>query len=210
MSQALQFPSDYSDTRVLEDGTKIGLRLLRPDDRELLARGFEELSPESRYRRFFSPMPRLPHKLLDKLLETDDWNHLAILAFTLEDRHGVATARFIRLPEEPAVAEAAVAVLDSMQGRGLGKLLLGLLVRAARERGVERFRAHVLVGNDPMVALLHEIDPALSSTSDGRSITYEVDLPEVAEEGPLAGPMFDMLRAAGRGLEVLIQNLRRD
>src|SRR4029078_10276623 len=141
MTQELRFPPDYAETRVLKDGTELSLRLLRPQDRELLVKGFEELSPESRYLRFFSAMSHAPDALVDKLLATDDWNHLAILACTRSDGHAVATARFIRL-EDPEVAEAAVAVLDSMQGHGLGKLLTGLLAEAARERGIKRFRAH--------------------------------------------------------------------
>jgi GNAT superfamily N-acetyltransferase len=206
MTEPLRFPPDYHETRVLKDGTEIGLRLLRPSDRELLARGFEELSFESRYKRFFSPMNRMPEKILDKMIETDDWNHLAIVAYKLDDGHGLATGRFIRLPEEPEVAEFAVAVIDSMHGRGLGKLLLGLVARAARERGVRRFRAHVLAGNDPMITLLRELDPTPESESDGRSITYELDLPEADEAAP-AGALFDLLRAAGRGAEVLLKSI---
>ncbi len=208
MSEPLHFPPDYSDTRLLKDGTEIGLRLLRPHDRDLLAKGFEELSAESRYTRFFSPMNKLPEKILDKMLETDDWNHLAIVAFRKEDGQGLATGRFIRLPGEPEVAEFAVAVIDSMQGRGLGKLLLGLVARAARERGITRFRAHVLAGNDAMVTLLRELDPTPDTTSDGRSMTYDLDLPELTDEAASTGPIFDLLRAAGRGLDVLLQSLR--
>jgi GNAT superfamily N-acetyltransferase len=208
MSGTLHFPPDYSETRVLEDGTEIGLRLLRPSDRELLAKGFEELSPESRYKRFFTAMNKMPERILEKMLATDDWNHLAIVAYRKADGHGLATARFIRLAGEPEVAEFAVAVIDSMQGRGLGKLLLGLVARAARERGIKRFRAHVLVGNEPMLTLLRELDPTPERTSDGRSVTYELDLPELTDETASTGPLYDLLRAAGRGLDVLLQSLR--
>jgi GNAT superfamily N-acetyltransferase len=142
------------------------------------------------------------------MLATDDWNHLAIVAFRKSDGHGLATARFIRLDGEPEVAEFAVAVIDSMQGHGLGKLLLGLVARAARERGIKRFRAHVLLGNEPMLTLLRELDPTPERTSDGRSVTYELDLPELTDEAAPAGPLYDLLRAAGRGLDVLLQSLR--
>jgi len=55
---------------------------LGPADREKLLAAFDRLSPESRYRRFFTATPRLPEKLLRRLLDTDGWNHFAIGAET--------------------------------------------------------------------------------------------------------------------------------
>jgi hypothetical protein len=46
-------------TATLRDGSRIRIRPLEPDDRDELAAGFERLSPESRYRRFFGPMKQL-------------------------------------------------------------------------------------------------------------------------------------------------------
>ena len=43
----------------LRDGSRVVVRLVRPDDRELLLAGFEWLGPESRYQRFFAPMAEL-------------------------------------------------------------------------------------------------------------------------------------------------------
>ena len=39
----------------LRDGQQIEIRPIRPDDRGELAAGIKRLSPESRYRRFFTP-----------------------------------------------------------------------------------------------------------------------------------------------------------
>src|SRR5438132_10145045 len=140
----MRFTGDYSSTHRLADGTPVRLRLLRRADREKLVAAFDRLSPESRYRRFFTAMPRLPEKLLRSLLDIDGWNHLAIGAETVTTdpaaAEGVGIARFIRLKDEPAVAEAAVTVVDHMQRRGLGKLLVSALAQAARERGITRFR----------------------------------------------------------------------
>ena len=65
-------------------------------------------------------------------------------------------ARFIRSKEEHDVAEAAIAVVDDMQNRGVGHALLMALAEAARERGIKRFRADVLASNTPMRHLLEE------------------------------------------------------
>jgi hypothetical protein len=44
----------------LRDGSRVRIRRGRRSDRELLLRGFQRLSPESRYRRFLAAMPRRP------------------------------------------------------------------------------------------------------------------------------------------------------
>ena len=205
----LHFTTAWSSVHRLKDGTNVHLRLLRPSDGERLVAGFNELSPESRYRRFFSPMPKLPDSVLQRLLDVDDWDRLAIAADT-PDAHGahaggVGIARFFRLPEHPDTAEAAVAVVDHMHGRGLGKLLLSTLAAAARERGITTFRAEVLRTNNAMISLLEDFDGDAERVVDGEIAVYHLDLPPPAEEQ--ATPLFDFLRLAARGLEILGRRL---
>ena len=122
----------------LRDGTRVRMRPIGPADRARLAAGFQKLSRESRYRRFFTAMPELPEKMLDRLVATDGWKHVAIGAEVASDdpalAEGLGVARFVRLEDVPDVAEVAVAVIDEKQGLGLGTLLLSALVQAARER----------------------------------------------------------------------------
>ena len=207
----MRFTGDYSSTHRLTDGTPVRLRLLRRADRKKLVAAFDRLSPESRYRRFFTAMPRLPDKLLRRLLDTDGWNHVAIGAETMTEDpaegEGVGIARFIRLKDQPTVAEAAVTVVDHMQRRGLGKLLVSALAQAARERGIARFRAEVLRTNEAMQALLHEIDETAQPAVDGPLATYDLVLPEPSPEEPTTGPIYGLLRLAAAGLEVVLRRL---
>ena len=116
----LRITDAYSTVHKLSDGTMTHLRLLHPDDGDWLLAGFAELGEESRYRRFFTAMPRLPDGVLRRLLNVDGWNHLAIAAEaavqppTAPEPFGIA--RFVRLEENADTAEAAVAVVDHMQG----------------------------------------------------------------------------------------------
>ena len=64
----------------LRDGTRIAVRALVPDDRELIVAAFERLSPRSRYLRFFSPLPRLTTGMLDALMDVDHVRHVALVA----------------------------------------------------------------------------------------------------------------------------------
>ncbi len=206
----MRFTPEHSETHRLADGTKVRLRLLRPEDRAKLIAGFGRLSEESRYRRFFTAMPELPVKVLDRLLLVDGQNHLAIAAEDAagdpETAEGYGIARFLRLDDAPEVAEAAIVVVDHMQRRGLGKLLLSALAVAARERGVTRFRAEVLRTNDAVLALLHDVDQTARPTLDGPVAVYELALPEMAAETP-AGPLFGFLRLAAGGLQFLLRRL---
>jgi GNAT superfamily N-acetyltransferase len=129
-------------------------------------------------------MPRLPASVLERLLRVDGWNQVAVGAeaathgFGAEEPFGIA--RFIRLSERPDTAEAAVAVVDHVQRRGLGKLLLSVLAAAARERGITKFRAEVLRSNEAVKALLQALDETLQPVSaDGGIAVYEVNLLDV-------------------------------
>ena len=201
----------------LRDGTRVRLRLIGPGDREALRRGFEHLSPESRYRRFFTAMPKLPETVLDRLCATDGWNHIAIGAERVSDEpaadgdggdgeaplpDGVGVARFVRLADRPDVAEAAVVVVDELQGRGLGSILLRALTTAARLRGVAHFRAEVLPQNQPMRDLLQRFDPLAPIEREAQVLVYDLELPETEDE---AHPAAELLRA---GLRLAAQGLR--
>ena len=116
----------------LRDGSRVRIRQCRRTDRDLLVRGFERLSPESRYRRFLTPMHELDQKTLRYLTDLDHRDHEAMFALD-ESGEGVGVARYVRSAVRPDTAEVAVAVVDAWQGRGLGTLLLQAISVRARD-----------------------------------------------------------------------------
>lgn len=156
----------------LRDETEIDVRPIRADDKERLAAGFERLSPESRYRRFFSPAASLTPSQLRYLTEVDHHGHEALLALEAGTDNGVGVARFVRTGGDPPVAEVAVAVVDDWQGRGVATTLLDDLAARAREEGIERFSASVLAGNEAMLAVFRDLaDVRVTGRGEG-----EIDL----------------------------------
>jgi GNAT superfamily N-acetyltransferase len=144
---------------VLDDGTRLRFRAVRPDDKGRIARGLALLSPESRYLRFFSHVDHFTSDQLRYLTEVDFVDHCAWIA-TMPDlpgEPGAGVARWIRLKDVPHEAEAAVTVVDDMQHRGIGTALLWLLGRSALKRGVEAFRVAVLGENHAMLHLLTQL-----------------------------------------------------
>jgi RimJ/RimL family protein N-acetyltransferase len=161
----------------LRDGRVALIAPLHPDDRSRYLGGVSNMSEESLYKRFMSPVARLTESQLRYLLEVDHRDHEALLAIDEESGEAVGVARFIRL-DRPEVAEAAIIVVDSWQGSGLGKAMMGMLAQAAYEVGVKSFEASVLYDNAPMLALIDSLGPRESVKRDGSSLVIEVPLPD--------------------------------
>jgi GNAT superfamily N-acetyltransferase len=191
----------------LADGTVVRTRQLRPSDREKLRNGFARLSPQSKYRRFFSVPATLSERSLDYLTNTDGQNHVAIGAELAADgadpTYGIGIARFVRLPDEPSTAEAAVAVIDEMQHRGVGRLLLRELVKEARTQGITTFVCQVLPENEPVRSLLEELDAQATGRLEDGLLTYRLTLPDAADEGA----MYRLFRLAAKGLQVIFRRV---
>jgi GNAT superfamily N-acetyltransferase len=125
-------------------------------------------------------------------------NHFAIGALA-EDGQGLGVARFVRLEPGGEVAEAAIAVVDEVQGKGLGRALLERLLAAARERGVTKFHAEVLADNAPMLALLRHAGDVVESREEPGVVTVEMPLPEPTP-APASGLMGEIFRLVAQGL----------
>ncbi len=158
------------------DGRRILFRPIRPDDKTHLVDGFNRLSEESRYRRFFRQIDHLSDDQLAYLTELDFEDHYGWIA-VLQDEDswkGVGVARWVRIPGEPAVAESAVTVVDEFHGQGIGSTLLWLLARSAVEKGVKAMRVWVQGENAPVLAILREQGVRPERWEAGVS---EVDIP---------------------------------
>lgn len=147
----------------LRDGTPCVLRLCRveagPCDKECIKRdidaGMHQLSDRSRRLRFAGGVSRLTEGQLNYLANLDNTDRLAWCAFNITDsqHRGIGLARYMRLPEEPEVAEFAITIIDQYQGRGLGSILLDRLMESAKDNGIRTLRGYVLQENDAMLRL---------------------------------------------------------
>jgi GNAT superfamily N-acetyltransferase len=218
------FTPDYVERVTLRDGTPVLLRLAVPEDKPILEAGFKRWSAESRYARFLATKSSLTEDELRYLTEVDQENHFAMGALGEPPDGqgppvGLGVARFIRLPDLHATAEAAIAVADEVQGRGLGKLLFMRLCAAAAERGIERFRCEVLGSNTGMAALIKTIAPERTIEVGGGVMSIEMVLPNVTPTQPVADPppdssLYRMFRAAAENTVewtgMVIRRLRGD
>ena len=191
---------------VLDDGTPVLIRPIRSDDKGLLQEGIQHLSPQSRYLRFLHGGERLTAAELRYLTEIDYRDHFAWVAISLDRPElGLGVARYIRDKTRPSQAEAAVAVIDDYQGRGLGRLLLSRLADSARDNGVDAFIAYLAPESPAINHLLHNVAEATASSEDG---LVKVIVP-LGTDDP--GPGSEaMLRAAAGGDAEFVSSIGQD
>lgn len=159
----------------LRDGARIRIRQGHRTDRELLLRGFQRLSPESRYRRFLVAVPELTDETVRYLTEIDHHDHEAMVAVDDRTGEGIGVARYVRHPDRPDRAEVAVTVIDDWQGRGVGTLLLEVICGRAREEGITTFTALMLATNQEMMDVFRGLGPV--RTVDHETGTIEIEMP---------------------------------
>ena len=167
-----------ADTLLLADGRRLKIRPIEREDRDRLGRLFVRLTPESRYRRFFSPKPELTERELAYLVDIDHVHHEALAAVDESDGSFVAAARYVQRPDQPHTAEVAIEVADDAQRQGIGTELAIQTLQRARANGFKRATATTLHENRPARALLralhfrqrsrdrHEIEFGLELTPD--------------------------------------------
>lgn len=147
-------PRDYRAESATRDGEPFRIRAIRPGDKERLREAFHSLSRESVYFRFFEIKSKLSEAELRYLTEVDFESHVGLVAVfgPPEDETGAGIARYVVEPgSNPVRAEAAFAVLDVHQGRGIGTQLLYHLADVARGAGVQVFTGEVLGENLKMM-----------------------------------------------------------
>ena len=151
------YPRHWEADVLLRDGHTAHLRPISGDDEELLVEFYAQVSAESKYLRFFAPMPTLSERDVKRFTHVDHHDRVAFVLTVAQKI--IAVGRFDRItPPEGTGDEAEVAFLvqDAHQGRGIAQLLLEHLAQAGRERGVKKFVAEVLPENMRMIQIFRD------------------------------------------------------
>jgi RimJ/RimL family protein N-acetyltransferase len=143
----------------LTSSRQLEIRPIGPSDKAALAAAFEQSSGNAVYSRFLNPRGRLTAAELRYLTEVDHRDHEALVAVDPISGRSVGVARYVRDNERRDSAEIAISVLETWQGRGVGKALLHCLAARAREEGICRFTAIMLADNRPMRHVLADLGP---------------------------------------------------
>jgi acetate---CoA ligase (ADP-forming) len=149
----LAYPVHREADVVLRDGSTVHVRPIRPEERDAFVEFLRELSPDSRFFRFFSGSVDLD-KAADWAVDVDYRDRYGLVATSGADRRIVGHATYMKTDEDRA--EVAFAVSDRLQGKGLGTILLAHLAEAATENGVPAFYAEILPANHKMIEVFRQ------------------------------------------------------
>ncbi len=162
----------------LKDGTSILIRQNDPCIKDCIVQGFDELSAQSKYLRFFIPLKTLSDAQLKNLSDIDNINSVVVTALEIQEDENrcIGLARYSCLDEEPDVAEFALTVIDEFQKRGVGTILLKALIDRARENRIRVFRGSVLSSNYHVIRMLKSHKAKFSNEGNGSlRFDFEID-----------------------------------
>ncbi len=147
------YPSHFTRTMQLGDGTRVVLKPIRPEDESMGREMLTALSEETLRTRFFG-VPRIDHDLLVRFCDIDYEREIAINAQIEKDGKKMMIGGFRLIAEpDPATAQFAVLVRDEYQEMGIGRQLMNIMIDVARERGLKEIFGLILSENKRMLAL---------------------------------------------------------
>ncbi|MCX5881026.1 MAG: GNAT family N-acetyltransferase, partial [Deltaproteobacteria bacterium] len=139
-----------------------------PSDEEEMRRLFYRFSDKAVYYRYFSPIKTMPHAKMQQYVNVDFRETLSIVGLTGDTGEGqiIAEARFVKHPGKP-YGDVAFVVDEKYQGIGIASYLYAMLIRLAKERGLQGFTADVLTSNKSMMKVFEKggqvVNASLSS-----------------------------------------------
>lgn len=150
------YPKEWERHTTLRDGTTILIRPLRPEDESLYAPFFAAVTKNDVRLRFFAPVKEFDHAFLVRLTHIDYGRAMVFIA--LDDSSGrmLGVVR-LHANANTDTAEYAILVRSDLKGRGLGWLLMQMIIDYARAEGVQTIEGQVLRENTTMLAMCKEL-----------------------------------------------------
>ena len=165
---------------LLADGTTLTIRPAGPEDYEPVKQLHEAMSPDNLYFRFFSASQVSAEREARRVCLAGGPGLVALLGLLGDEVVGVAS---YELTSDPAAAELALAVADSMHRHGIATLLLEHLVSLARARAVQVLIADVLPDNYTVLRVLSDAGLAVRRKFAGGVVELSMPIPRNAALG---------------------------
>lgn len=162
-------------------GKQLFVRQIGVNDAHLLVDLFAHMSAESRYQRFLQTVDHISEERMweeaTQIAEQSAAGDSCLGGFVVDSLGRetlVGAARYVRLADNSA--EFALSIRDDHQNQGIGTGLLRLLLREARQNGVETLVATVHNDNERMLHLLHALERPLDRTVEEGSSFFTLRL----------------------------------
>ena len=154
---AHMYPVEIQTRQTFKGGINIRFRPIKPSDEEEMRHLFYRFSDESVYYRYFSRIQVMPHVEMQAYVNVNFGQVMSIIGLVGEPGQGhiIAEARFVRDKNRP-YADVAFIVDEEYQGIGIATYLYKMLIRIAKDRGIQGFSADVLSTNKTMLKVFEK------------------------------------------------------
>ncbi len=150
------YPVQYMSEWQARDGSAILFRPIRPEDEPLMVEFHAGVSDQSIYLRYFQFMKlsqRVDHERLIRICFNDYDREIALVA---EEEGKILGVGRLKKAQETE-AEFGVLIVDSAQGKGLGREMMNRLIDVAKKEGVTRLNADIHGQNSRMLGLVRKL-----------------------------------------------------
>jgi acyl-CoA hydrolase len=176
------YPENIASTHTFKDNLRVHFRAIKPSDEDEMRRLFYRFSDQAVYYRYFSPVKAMPHDRMQEYVNVDYRSVMSIVGVIEESGREmiIAEGRYVRRKDKDRrYADTAFVVDEAYKGRGIATFLFNLLIRIARENGVEGFTADVLADNKSMLKVFEKTPfPLQAVLAYG---AYELTIPFIDE-----------------------------
>lgn len=175
------YPKNLESEAILGDGQKIFIRPIRPEDEPAHVEFLSKINPQDIRFRFFGQIRDLPHSEMARLTQIDYDREMALIAkLPNGDKEGetVGVVRTITDPNNERT-EFAIIVRSDIKGRGLGRILLQMMIEYCSRRGTKEMVGQVLRDNEVMLALTSQIGFTRSLVPGEDAYELKLDLTRV-------------------------------
>lgn len=169
------YPANLVSRCQIKGGKEITLRPIKPEDAAIEQEFVKTLSPEAKYYRFMHTLRELSLPQLIRFTQIDYDREMAFVAVIEKDGHEdeIGVARYATTPDGDS-CEFAIVVADIWKGEGVARQLMGVLIEAARNRGLRTMHATILAENKRMLKFVTSLGFELSSLPEDISLKRAV------------------------------------
>jgi acetyltransferase len=176
------YPTRYVAPWTMQDGTRVTIRPIRPEDEPLMVKFHETLSERSVYFRYFHAMQltqRIAHDRLTRICFIDYEREMALVvmrntAQTAESEI-LGVGRLTKI-QGSGEGEFAILVSDNWHHRGLGVELLKRLVDIGRDEKLIRIYGDILPENRDMLRVCDKLGFCHKYSAEERVVRAEIAL----------------------------------
>lgn len=192
------FPTQYMSPWTVENGTRVMIRPIRPEDEPLLVEFHATLSERSVSLRYFHAMKytaRVAHERLTRICFIDYDREMALVADYKDPKTGehkiIGVGRLSKVKGTDE-AEFAIVVSDPHQRLGLGTELLSRLLQVGRDEKIRYIFGDILPENIEMQRICEKLNFKMTHDLRESLIRAEIELepqsgPDVMVERPHGG-----------------------